>query len=183
MLTTEELWMPVVDFVGIYEVSSLGRVRSLARVIIRGKVHQPVRERILKNTPMKIGYVSVTLYRNGVSEKKYVHILVWTAFKGAVPPNLEINHIDGNKANPILINLETGTHQHNIQHAISSGLWNPKKVTPMRGELNGNAKLANSAVVEIKNELKNNKRVFLIATERGVSIQTIYRIKRGTRKK
>lgn len=64
-----------------------------------------------------IGYLSVRLKSNGKRINKYVHRLVWEAFNGPIPLGYEINHIDHNKYNNNLCNLELVTHSDNIAKA------------------------------------------------------------------
>lgn len=106
-----EHWQAVVDFEGFYEVSSLGRVKRIAR----GKGTSP--GRVLKSPPDSCGYPRVRLSKDGVQTDINVHILVATAFLGSVPPDCEVNHRDLNRGNNRLSNLEYLTHSKNQQHA------------------------------------------------------------------
>jgi hypothetical protein len=54
-----------------------------------------------------------------------LHVFVWLIFKGPVPKGLELNHIDGDKGNPRLSNLELMTHSRNLEHAVAEGLYVP----------------------------------------------------------
>lgn len=70
-------------------------------------------------------YPSVAL--NGTLQ--YVHRLVWETFNGGIPEGLIINHLDGNKKNNDLSNLELMTHSENIRHAFDSGLHDSWKLS------------------------------------------------------
>ena len=124
----EEIWKPIKDYEGLYEVSSIGRVRSLGREIIDSKGRkQCFKERILKLQYDRYGYLYVPL-RNRDNRKKFkVHRLVAEAFIPN-PDNLpQINHIDGNKDNNKVENLEWCTNKYNVLHAHETGLnWTEK---------------------------------------------------------
>ena len=118
-----EEWRDVVGWEGLYQVSNLGRVKSLSRSI----VYKDGREyaypsKIIKNQKVSTGYRSVMFY--GVNGKKqyYVHRLVAETFIPN-PKNLcDVNHKDCCKTNNILINLEWCSRSDNIKHAYKNGL-------------------------------------------------------------
>lgn len=114
----DELWMPVVGFEGLYEVSDQGRVRSLDRLIwnaasARCKAHwHPFRGRVLRpGKYTKHGHLSVVL-RHGAHGRP-VHTLVLAAFLGPCPPGQEGLHGDGDASNNALANLRYGTRTEN----------------------------------------------------------------------
>ena len=97
-------WKPITDYVGLYEVSSEGRVRNVKT----GKILKP------KNN--RRGYLFVGLHKNGAVKKRYIHRLVAQAF---IPnPNKlpEVNHKDEIKANNNLDNLEWVSHRDNSNY-------------------------------------------------------------------
>lgn len=112
----EEVWKPVVGFEGLYEVSNLGRVRSLTRVVYtsyfrNGQTHYGKILREAKND--YTGYSSVMLRKDGKSTRRSIHRLVATAFLPN-PQNLpSINHKDENKRNNQVSNLEWCTVSYN----------------------------------------------------------------------
>ena len=123
---TEE-WRPVVGFEKYYEVSSLGRVRrsidGLRRGIKAGFV--------LTTNVTKPGYPFVRLYDRD-AKRTYslvVHNLVTAAFLGPKPKGIQVNHVDGDKLNPAVKNLEYVTAGDNQRHAFCLGLMH-KKLTP-----------------------------------------------------
>lgn len=65
-----------------------------------------------------LGYLQVKLRHNGKRHNKYIHRLVWETFKGEIPKHLEINHIDHNKLNNSLSNLELVSHSENLKKAV-----------------------------------------------------------------
>lgn len=118
-----EKWIDIQGFENKYQVSNLGRVRSVDRIVVRsdGKtLHK--KGKILKNRINRDGYLSVILYDNNFKcNSKYVHRLVAQSFlKNGDKP--EVNHIDGDKSNNIVSNLEWCTRCENIQHADKTGL-------------------------------------------------------------
>lgn len=115
----KEIWKPVRGFENIYEVSNLGRVKSLARTIkaIYGKSthysEQKIKERILKPNFSTYGYAYVALSKNGKSKTTLVHRIVAEAFLDN-PNNLPcVNHKDENPRNDNVENLEWCTYTYN----------------------------------------------------------------------
>ena len=101
-----EKWKDVTDFVGYYQVSSLGRVRTVARNHWNGHVWHWVESRIIKPSIQNNGYYRVQLTAKGIVKYRTVHRMVAEQF--VVNPNAEnlVNHIDENKLNNISTNLE-----------------------------------------------------------------------------
>lgn len=65
-----------------------------------------------------LGYKQIKLRLNGKRYNRYVHRLVWEAFNGPIPENFEINHIDHDKSNNKLSNLELVTHSENMHKSF-----------------------------------------------------------------
>lgn len=117
----EEAWKPISGYDGIYEVSDLGRVRSLDR-IVRGRRFRGI---VLAQSKMKSGgYCCVGLSDgpNGVRTGK-IHQLVCAAFIGPVPPGQMPLHGDGNPENNALSNLRYGTGAENVADAKAHGTF------------------------------------------------------------
>lgn len=115
-----EVWKPVVGYEGYYEVSNLGSVKSLPRCSTSGKVLTPYVNK-------KNGYCYVALSKHNRRATKRVHVLVMNAFcpvdkKEGYDKNFTINHIDGNKTNNTLSNLEWSSQSENQRHAVNIGL-------------------------------------------------------------
>ncbi len=127
----------------------------------------------------KIGYYTNTGYvRIEKSEnlKRYVisvHRLVWLIFKGDIPEDLVINHIDGNKKNNKLTNLELVTNEENYRHGIRTGLTNNV------GENNPMSKFTENEILEIRKTYTEGIDVKDISLKYNVSRVTIYDILKG----
>lgn len=112
-----EIWKPIEGYDGIYEVSNKGRVRSY----YNNKHGMRKKPRIIKG--LSGLYETVALRKNGKNNTQNVHRLVAQAFIPN-PNNLkEVNHIDGNKKNNIVTNLEWVSHKSNMVHASIHHLY------------------------------------------------------------
>ncbi len=109
---TDETWKPVVGWEGIYEVSDLGRVRSLKR--------QP--PKIMTGQPHENGYVRYTLTGSGLkTTTRKAHRLVLEAFVGPRPDGMMCRHLDGDPSNNRLDNLRWGTPRENEADKVAHG--------------------------------------------------------------
>lgn len=120
----EEIWKDIEGYEGLYQVSNLGNVKSLRKRIDKGKCHRHFDEKILKPIETNRGYLRVKLCKDRKIKKIRVHRLVAEAF--IKRPELEVNHIDGNKKNNKVENLEWVTQRENKQHAWITGLYHKK---------------------------------------------------------
>lgn len=118
----QETWKPVVGYEGRYEVSDMGKVKSLKQ----GK--------ILKGEVVHNGYLRVGLCKNNKSKWHRVHRLVLLSFVGECPEDCEGCHLDGNRKNNHIDNLKWVTRKENQSHRESHG-------TTCRGENNVMSKL------------------------------------------
>lgn len=109
----KEEWRPVVDFEGYYEVSSLGVVRSIDRYIITTGGRRFVKGKLLKPRLDRYGYLRVNLVKQGYRKTYTVHRLVALAFLPNPNKLTQINHIDENKLNNRVDNLEWCTVKYN----------------------------------------------------------------------
>ena len=105
-----EEWRDIPGYEGLYQVSSIGRVRSF--VSWRGKV-----DRIMVGSRHSDGYWQVSLRKGGKRTTRKVHVFVLAAFVGPVPNGMEINHINGNKQDNRLENLEYCSRSENLLHS------------------------------------------------------------------
>ena len=113
-----EEWRDVVGYEGLYQVSNQGRVKSLERTIIKKDGRkQTVKERILKGTPDKDGYIKIGLCGSTGKQKWFqVHRLVGEAFIQNPDEKPQINHINEIKTDNRACNLEWCTCKRNINH-------------------------------------------------------------------
>lgn len=118
-----EVWKPVVGYEGMYEVSNLGRVKSVYRIFVRkdGK-KLPIRERILKHANTSSGYPAVRICGYGKKPTTYIHRLVAGAFIDNPENKPCVNHINGIKTDNRVDNLEWCSYQENEIHSRDTGL-------------------------------------------------------------
>ncbi len=109
----EEIWVPVKNYEGLYEINQGSVVRSLNKK----NFHKIMPQRIDRG-----GYWTVRLSNKGKDSTVYVHRLLGFAFLDNPENKCCINHIDGNKRNNDLNNLEWATMAENMQHAYRLGL-------------------------------------------------------------
>lgn len=103
-------WKPVVGYEGFYEISDNGEIKSL------------IKNRLLKPCIHKKGYLVVTLTKGNAHKHYYVHRLVAAAFIPNIDNKEQVNHIDGNKHNNCVENLEWCNDAENRMHAYKNGL-------------------------------------------------------------
>lgn len=118
-----EVWKDIKGYEGKYQVSNLGRVKSLwiAHNTFDG-IKKIQREKILAQRKDNLGYVSYGLFKNGQSKRVRAHKLVAEAFVGCIPKGLAINHINGVKSDNRVENLEICTYSHNVKEAFRLGI-------------------------------------------------------------
>lgn len=114
----QEVWKDIPDYEGLYQVSDLGNVKSLARICIGGNgAINNKKERILKASVNSRGYLYVILYKNGKTKINTIHRIVWETFNN--PTNLYIDHvIEGNKLDNRLCNLQAITQRENLSKSF-----------------------------------------------------------------
>lgn len=118
IMSNIEKWRPVLGYEGIYEVSNLGNVKSLFRIIERGKIKEyPIKERILKKT-FDGNYYCVGLYKNKKLQTIRIHRLVGLVWKENPNNHNILNHIDSDKLNNFESNLEWVSHLENSSHSF-----------------------------------------------------------------
>lgn len=131
-----------------------------------GRVFSPKGERIAQDNGK--GYWNICLASAGGYRKRfYVHQIVWMFFMYSIPKGCELNHIDGDKGNNVLTNLELATHKENIAHAHRLGLINQK------GEKNHRAILTDKLVLSIRREYGKGLRQVQIADKFKVSVKSV----------
>lgn len=161
---SDEIWLPVVGYEGLYEVSNKGRVLSLTRATGHHAKRSP---RILRLKTCRAGYKSAGLWRDGVARYHGVHVLVLTAFHGPKPHrDMECAHNDGSRDNNIPSNLRWDTKTGNLRDKIRHG-------TVQSGENATGAKLKWRDVVEIRRLAAQGVGPTALAKKFGVAAQTV----------
>ena len=137
MNEVKEIWKSIdqfrgVDYKGCYEISNMGNVRSLDRdVDVKGKIHNGFVKHLKgKTLPVYIdgnGYKSIALISRYKSTPAQLHRLLAFAFIPNPDNKPILNHIDGNKLNNSLNNIEWCTYSENLTHAIHTGLHKCEK--------------------------------------------------------
>ena len=181
-----EIWLPIPEYEGHYLISNLGRVWSLSAQ----------RTRALYCGPN--GYLSLALYRENREHRFYVHALVLAAFVGPCPPGHEVNHIDFNRLNNRLSNLEYITHLENMRHTTANGRMphgeshrqkcrlhasrgtshytRAKPELVIKGERHYNAKITADDVREIRRRRESGESQRSIASDYGITRESVSRI-------
>lgn len=111
-----EIWKPITGYEGLYEVSNLGRVRSLDRRDSLGRMRFG---KVLKQNDDGNGYPFIALHNNGKTKQMHIHRIVANAFLGEMPNGYTVNHIDENKHNNHADNLEYLTPLDNLRHGTA----------------------------------------------------------------
>ncbi len=153
----KEIWKPIPNTDNRYEISNYGRARSWCNCN-EGRRKEP---RILKqgSTP-HTGYKMIAIWNNGKHKTVNIHRAVAKLFI----PNPEnkrcVNHIDCDKENNHVNNLEWVTHAENTRHAIKNGIADVSGLGDRRGEAHGMAKLTKEAVIDIRKQAKERGRYY-----------------------
>lgn len=117
-----EVWKDIPDYEGRYQASSLGRIKSLKRETNNQYCKEDI---ILKIKRHKNGYLFAALYKNGKQKDISIHRLVATTFLENKNNYPCINHINGNKEDNSVSNLEWCSYSHNTKEAFKTGLMKP----------------------------------------------------------
>lgn len=119
-----EIWKDIPNYEGLYQVSNWGQVKSLS-------YNKTGKEKIMKPSKDKNGYLHVNLYKDGKRKSFLVHRLVAMTFI----PNLEnlpiINHKDEDKQNNHVDNLEFCTHEYNLNYGTRNNRMSQAKKIPI----------------------------------------------------
>ena len=150
-----------------YQISEFGRIFSKRRLV----GNRIIFGREIAQEITKDGYLKVTLCKNGIQKKYYLHRLVALQFLPTKDTSLQVNHKDGNKFNNNVTNLEWCTKEENQNHAVEHNLM-------QHGEARPSAILKESEVIEIY-KAKGILSSAQLSAKYGVSKNTINRILRG----
>lgn len=139
-----EHWKPIPFYENLYEVSSFGRIKSLARKETTSAGWSRIKkEKYLAPTIDRYGRAYISLCKNYLKERWYIHRLVLTAFVGPCPDGFEACHNDGSPLNNKLENLRWDTHLSNLADKKKHG-------TQINGERHKLAKLTKDKVLKIR---------------------------------
>ena len=155
-----EIWKDIIGY-DQYQVSNYGRVKTTANKATR-------KERILKPLIHPKGYFRVALWKDNKSKFFFIHRLVAKYFISNPENKPTINHIDGDKSNNHIDNLEWTTYRENMNHAIENRI-------SACGERNGRSKLNWTQIEEIRSSHLTSDELAAIYS---VHKSTINRIKR-----
>jgi hypothetical protein len=173
-----EGWHPVSGFEDRYLISSLGRFQSI--YIYRGHGGGLLSPRLTRK-----GRLKVDLCKDGAQQTVNIETLVAAAFLGPRPPGKEINHIDGNKLNNRVTNLEYVTHKENVHHAMMNGLCpsgnrhysRQKPWLLARGARNRNSKVSDEQREEMRRRYATGTETLVsLGTEFGLHYSSVQHI-------
>jgi hypothetical protein len=164
----KEIWKDIKNYEGLYQVSNLGRVRSLDRVVKHGNRFRNDKGKILSVSVTPEGYPQITLCRDNKKHHVKIHRIVALTFMDKIDETYVVNHKDGNKKNNCLDNLEWVSYSRNVKHALENEL------SLQRGQTHDSAKLRDIDIPTIK-KLRNeyNLNLKTIALIYGVHRVTI----------
>ncbi|AUG88170.1 HNH homing endonuclease [Salmonella phage Mutine] len=126
VVVMEEIWKELyLDKIGIHVfVSNYGKIKKPELTIRRknqfGEYEQKLPERYLVGVDNGTGYLQIKVEYKGKYFRKYLHWFVWVAFNGLVPEGFEIDHVDENKYNCVLWNLQLLSKEANMKKMLKS---------------------------------------------------------------
>lgn len=166
-----EIWKDIPEFEGNYQASNYGNIKALFRESFQkgrwGFALVRFPERIMSQEIKKSGYHYVGLCKDGKKKGYLVHRAVLAAFKGV--SHMQCNHMDGNKSNNKLDNLEYCTPLQNISHCINV-------LGKKRGAGSGHAKITEQQALAIKSDTRILRE---ISKDYGISLQAVHYIRIG----
>lgn len=112
-----ELWKDVKEYKGLYQVSNLGNIKSLDK---KDSLGRKVKGKKMKPIKRKDGYLDITLHKDGKGKHFLLHRLIAEAFIENKNNSNEINHIDENKTNNKVENLEWCNRSYNINYGLAN---------------------------------------------------------------
>ena len=152
----EERWKDIENYEGLYQISDIGRVRSLEREVWNGRVYYLIQGRVLKFYLEKGNrYFTVGLWKDGKCITNRIHIIVGKHFIANPEGKPEINHKNGDKTDNRVENLEWVTAKENSQHAIKTGL-NTQGISVIGINLETNKRIIFSSMSDAARYLRKN---------------------------
>ena len=154
-INTTEIWKDIKGYEGRYQVSNMGRVKSLGRTTsAKNNSEQYRKERFLKPMTSRNGYLQVNLYDSYGKKRFAVHRLVCEVFHENPENKPCVNHIDENKTNNTASNLEWCTYQENINHGTHNARSAKARSKPV-GQYTTDGKLIKvwQSIMEVERQL------------------------------
>lgn len=177
----KEIWKPIKNYEGLYEVSNNGRIRSVDRVVefntAYGKQERFFKGKIIsQHFDGKKNYLFVILSKNGKQKMRNVHRIVAENFISNPKNYPEVNHIDENKTNNNVGNLEWCDHKYNNNYGIKS--------FASKGERNAMNKFSEETIKEIRSVYIHRDKEFgltPLSKKYGISLSHLCSIVKGRR--
>lgn len=119
-----EEWKDIIGYEKLYQVSNLGRIKSLSRIRKAGNGEYITKEFIMTTILKRNGYKDIVFVKEKIKKHFYIHRLVAQAFIPNLLNKGTVNHINGIKTDNRVENLELMTSKENMQHAYNIGLNN-----------------------------------------------------------
>lgn len=170
-----EIWRGIEGYEGLYEVSNLGNVRSISRIVkySDGRVYNYPSKNLSINFCGKYKLPYVHLYKNSKRKSYLLHRLVALAFIPNLESKTEINHKDGDRTNNCVDNLEWASRLENMRHGFDTGLINNTGIN------HGNNIYSEEQIQEVVNMIFLGYKQGVISKKTGVKTGTIQAIRQG----
>lgn len=156
----EEIWKDIQGYEGLYQVSNLGRVKSLKRLSNDRGGYRTIEEKIKNTRSCRKDYQIINLSKNGTFKTYRLHRLVAETFIPNHNNYPQVNHIDGNKQNNCVSNLEWCNNSYNQKHAYFNKLnkrryaeFNPNSKKVNQYDLDGNFIKTWNSIIEASTKL------------------------------
>lgn len=147
MISAKERWKDIPNFEGLYQASSFGRIKSLGNACAR-------KEKILKGAIAGTGYFYVTLWKKGKHKRFRLSRIIAITFIKSDDSKMDVNHINGNKLDNRIENLEWLSRSDNHLHAYRRGLkLPPQSKSVLQCDLNGTIIKKWDSVIKASSEL------------------------------
>lgn len=171
MNQSDEIFKDIIGYEGLYQISNYGRVKSLKKEILKSNGAKVVFPEIILKHCYRQGYLFVRLYKDKKGNAHSIHRLVAVHFIPNTQNKPQVNHINSNRSDCSIVNLEWVTTSENAIHCVRMGRNNPP-----RGSKNGQSKLKEEDVILIRNSRYKISRKKL-SEMFGVSVKHIDRVR------
>jgi len=166
-----EIWKDIKGYEGLYQISNLGRVKSLSRLVLcKSRSKRQTKEKILLMQISSQGYSYLTLCKNNKLKSMRIHRLVALHFIPNPKNKPCVNHKNNIGVDNKVKNLEWCTQMENIHHAIKNGYFN------QRGENHSSSKFTNKQIRKLRKEYDPKIPLRIYAKNYGVKYSAMYKI-------